>query len=51
VESARAGGGAREELERRWAALTVGCKGKQRSRGALEEEEERGGVRGTRLQK
>jgi hypothetical protein len=43
VESARAGGGAGEELERRWAVLTVGGRGKQRSRGAPEEEEERGG--------
>jgi hypothetical protein len=43
VESARAGGGTGEELERRWAALTAsGRAGEQRNRGAPEEEEERG---------
>jgi hypothetical protein len=41
--SARAGGGAGEELERQWAALTAGGRGKQRSRGPSEEEEEEGG--------
>jgi hypothetical protein len=35
-------GGAGEELERRWAALTAGGRGKQRSRGAPEEDEGRG---------
>jgi hypothetical protein len=52
VESARAGGGAEEELERRWAALTAGGRGEaeEQSRGARGRR--RGeGVRGTRLQK
>jgi hypothetical protein len=38
VESARAGGGAGEDLERRWAALAVGSRG----------EAEQGGARGRR---
>jgi hypothetical protein len=46
VESARAGGGAGEELEQRWAVLAVGGKGKQRSRAGRQRRKKRGGSEG-----
>jgi hypothetical protein len=43
VESARAGAGAGEEVERQWAALAVGSRGEQRSRAGRQRKKKRGG--------